>query len=640
MKIKLTSGIASPLVILVLLAFCPNLKAQSIVVLRNVNMIDGTGSPAQPNRTVVIEGDHIQSIATGQADTPSGAKTVEMRGQTIMPLIINTHGHLGMVKGTSSGASNQTEDNFRHQLLRYQDYGIGAVLSMGTDGPKFAEVREASRTGKLPGADVYSAGNGFGTKDGAPPLAMGFTNILRPDTPDEARKEVAAQVPMKPDFYKLWLDDFYGQYPKLITPEIYEAIIDEAHKHGLRVAAHLYHLKDARSLVADGVDVLAHSVRDGEVDDALIADMKKHSVAYIPTLSLDDFAFSYADSPNWVNEPFFRAALDPGVFEMITSPDYKAKMRESKVAKMEEEALPIAKRNLKKIYDAGILVALGTDSGATPIRVQGFAEHVELGLMVQAGLSSLQVISVATKNGAQLLRVADQYGTLEPGKKANFIVLAKDPSQDINNTKTIRAVWKNGVKVSDGPVRTKPSGQNASEDYIMTDKPASREEQSNYISPSHPIEYGKAPGMKVQLIRDGDAKEYAVIFAKGDEAFSGLMEFAKKYHVASGHFTAIGALSRATLGWFDLQEKMYRKIPINEQIEVLSMIGDFALYQGKPALHTHMTVGHRDGRTSGGHVIEAVVSPTLEVFVTVEPAPLKKEYDPETGLTLIALDGK
>lgn len=639
MKIKLTSGIASPLAVLVLLAFCPNLKAQSVVVLKNVNVIDGTGASARPNRTVVIEGDHIQSIATGQADM-SGAKTVDMHGQTIMPLIINTHGHLGMVKGTSSGASNQTEDNFRHQLLRYQDYGIGAVLSMGTDGPKFAEIREASRSGKLPGADIYSAGNGFGVKDGAPPTTMGFTNILRPDTPDEARKAVAAQAPMKPDFYKLWLDDFYGQYPKLISPEVYGAIIDEAHKHGLRVAAHLYHLKDARSLVADGVDVLAHSVRDGEVDDTLIADMKKHNTAYIPTLSLDDFAFAYADSPAWMNEPFFRAALDPGVFEMITSPDYKAKTRESKAAKMEEEALPIAKRNLKKIYDAGILVALGTDSGATPIRVQGFAEHVELGLMVQAGLTPLQAITVATKNGAQLLRVADQYGTLEPGKKANFIVLEKDPSQDIKNTQTIRAVWKNGVKVSDGPVRTKPSGQNASEDYVMTDTSASREVQSNYISPSHPIEYGKAPGMKVRLIRDDDAKEYAVIFAKGDEAFSGLMEFAEKYHVTSGHFTAIGALSRATLGWFDLQKKMYQKIPINEQVEVLSMIGDFALYQGKPALHTHMVVGHRDGRASGGHVIEAVVSPTLEVFVTVDPVALEKKYDPETGLTLIAPDSK
>jgi hypothetical protein len=91
----------------------------------------------------------------------------------------------------------------------------------------------------------------------------------------------------------------------------------------------------------------------------------------------------------------------------------------------------------------------------------------------------------------------------------------------------------------------------------MTRKSASAQDGSNYISPSHPIEHGKAPGMKVQLIRDGDAKEYAVIFAKGDEAFSGLMEFAEKYHIASGHFTAIGALSRATLGWFDLQKKMY-----------------------------------------------------------------------------------
>jgi uncharacterized protein len=168
----------------------------------------------------------------------------------------------------------------------------------------------------------------------------------------------------------------------------------------------------------------------------------------------------------------------------------------------------------------------------------------------------------------------------------------------------------------------------------MTRKSAVPQELPTYISPSHPIEEGKAPGMQVQLIRDGDAKEYAVILAKGDEAFSGLMEFAEKYHVASGHFTAIGALSRVTLGWFDLQKKMYRKIPIDEQVEVLSMIGDFALYQGKPALHTHMTVG-RDGRTSGGHVIEAVVNPTLEVFVTVEPVPLQKKHDPESGLTLI-----
>jgi imidazolonepropionase-like amidohydrolase len=164
--------------------------------------------------------------------------------------------------------------------------------------------------------------------------------------------------------------------------------------------------------------------------------MKKHNIAYIPTLSLDDFALAYAGSPKWVGDPFFTAALDPGVLEMITSAEYKAKVQSNKVTAQEQAALPQAMHNLKKIYDAGILVALGTDSGATPIRTQGFAEHMELALMVQAGLTPLQAITVATLNAAELLHIADQYGTLATGKKANFIVLEKDPSQDIHNTQT------------------------------------------------------------------------------------------------------------------------------------------------------------------------------------------------------------
>jgi imidazolonepropionase-like amidohydrolase len=448
-------GVAKNIAALVVLIFASHLYAQEVTALKNVNVIDGTGAAVRRNTTVVIAGDRIRSVSTDGTGTPSNARIIDMHGQTIMPLIINTHGHLGLVKGTSSSAANQTEDNFRHQLLRYQEYGVGAVLSMGTDGPKFAEIREASRSGTWPGADVFSAGIGIGAKDGVPPVGMGFTTVSRPVTPAEGRKCVAQQASLKPDFIKIWVDDFWGQYPKM-APEIYKAIIDEAHKNGLRVAAHLYHLDDARSLVADGVDVIAHSIRDGDVDSALLADMKKQHVAYIPTLSLDDFAVAYGDDPAWTNDPFFRAALDPGLLEMITSPDYKAKTRASKVAAQEAAALPIAMRNLKRIYDAGILVALGTDSGATPIRVQGFAEHMELALMVQAGLTPLQAISVATKNGAQLLRVEDQYGTLESSKKANFIVLEKDPSQDIRNTQTIWAVWKNGVVVSDGPTVAAP----------------------------------------------------------------------------------------------------------------------------------------------------------------------------------------
>ncbi len=168
------------------------------------------------------------------------------------------------------------------------------------------------------------------------------------------------------------------------------------------------------------------------------------------------------------------------------------------------------------------------------------------------------------------------------------------------------------------------------------------QETHGYLTPAQSVEIrGKAPGMKVKLIGDANGmKQYAVIFYKGDEAFSGLMEFAQKYHVTTGHFTAIGALSTVNLGWFDPQKKMYKENPLNEQLEVASMIGDFALYKGKPALHTHMVVGRRDGTTMGGHVIEAIVSPTLEVFVTVDPSSLQKRYDPETDLTLIDPDAK
>jgi hypothetical protein len=195
-------NIVGCLAVLVVLAFSNHVHAQQLTVLKDVNVIDGTGAAAQRNRTVIIAGDRIQSILSGEASTPSEAKVIDMQGQTIMPLIINTHGHLGLVKGTSSSAANQTDDNIRRQLLRYHEYGVGAVLSMGTDGQKFAEVREASRRGSLPGADVFSAGIGMGAKDGVPPVTMGFTTVLRPVTPDEGRKYVAQQAPLKPDFIK------------------------------------------------------------------------------------------------------------------------------------------------------------------------------------------------------------------------------------------------------------------------------------------------------------------------------------------------------------------------------------------------------------------------------------------------------
>src|SRR5258705_638205 len=164
----------------------------------------------------------------------------------------------------------------------------------------------------------------------------------------------------------------------------------------------------------------------------------------------------------------------------------------------------------------------------------------------------------------------------------------------------------------------------------------SQETTNEYLAPSEAVPRGKAPRMQVQLLNHGEpTKQYAVIFNTGDEAFSGLLEFAEKYHVTSAHFTAMGSVDGATWGWFDPKRKMYKKIPITGQHEVIGMSGDIALYQGKPVVHTHMLVGGPDGTQRGGHVLSANVSPTLEVMVTVDPVPMQKRFDPDTDLTLI-----
>lgn len=428
---------------------CSIAIAAQVTVVRHVTLIDGNGGPPRHDVALVIQGERITGVTDAKLAPPKDATVIDFSGKTIMPEIINAHGHLGLLKGTKMSAENYTKENIERQLLQYQDYGVGAVLVMGTDREEIYGWRDESHQGKLPGALIYTAGRGFGVPGGLPPLSMGTDLVYRPATADEARKDVDELAPHHPDIVKLWLDDFWGQYPKM-KPEIYGAIIDEAHKQHLRVAAHVYHEEDAQWLVDDGVDVLAHSVRDAEIPDSLIAEMKNKNVAYIGTVSLDEFMTAYADDPALLNDPFFRDALEPGVYEMITSPQYKQSVKDDKKTPAEINAQSIEKKNMKKVFDAGILVALGTDSGATRTRAFGFAEHEELQLLVQAGLTPLQAITVATKNAAELLHASD-IGVLRPGMKANFIVLEKDPSEDIRNTEKISAIWKDGKQVSSGP---------------------------------------------------------------------------------------------------------------------------------------------------------------------------------------------
>jgi imidazolonepropionase-like amidohydrolase len=428
--------------------------AQQTLIFTNATIIDGTGRAPQPNTALVVKDGRIVNVTRGKIVPPPQATQIDMTGKYIMPSIIDCHSHVGNLKGTTTSGDNYTPANVRRQLLKFQNFGVAAILSMGTEQPVGVGLRDSSKAGWVQGATMYSAIYGFGVRGAMPPESMGMTHIYRPATPEEAIAMVEELVPLHPDVVKMWVDDFYGQFRKdqVMKPEIYSAIIKTAHQHGIRVAAHLYHLSDAHGLVAAGIDIIAHSIRDAEIDDSLIAEMKANRVSYIPTLALDEFAFAYLDDPDWLKDPRFKASLEPGVYEMITSAAYKEKIGKSPVTPQEETALTIALKNLIKLYRAGIPIALGTDAGASPIRAQGFSEHMEMQLMVRAGLTPLETIRIATLNGAALLQIDKDQGSLEPGKKADFLVLDADPIKDIRNTLSISQVWKDGAKVSDGPL--------------------------------------------------------------------------------------------------------------------------------------------------------------------------------------------
>jgi predicted DNA-binding protein with PD1-like motif len=162
------------------------------------------------------------------------------------------------------------------------------------------------------------------------------------------------------------------------------------------------------------------------------------------------------------------------------------------------------------------------------------------------------------------------------------------------------------------------------------------QDTTSYMSPYTSVAKGKAPGMTYKLLSDNKGtKEYVIIFAKNDEILSGISDFAAQRHIVSARFTAIGALKETTMAWFDLSRKSYKLNLIHQQVELASLIGDIALYDGNPVVHIHCSVGFPDGSIQGGHLVEAVTYPTVELFMTIFPTALKKELDKETDLKLI-----
>jgi imidazolonepropionase-like amidohydrolase len=418
-----------------------------LTALTHVRVIDGTGGTPLEDATVLIEGNHILAIRPGTAAVPAGARVLDLHGDTVIPGLINAHGHLALIADGQNSATAYTAENVLAELRQYESYGVTSMLSLGLNRDLLYQIREQQRQGTLDGATVFTADRGMGVPDAAPGLPAAPDQIYRPATAQEARAAVDAMATRHADIVKVWVDSVGGTKPAM-SPEIYRAVIEEAHKRHLRVAAHVYFLADAKSLVNAGVDVLAHSVRDKPIDQELIAAMKRRGVWYIPTFTVDESFYIYAQHPGFMQLNFFKDALPPVVLTMLSSDAYSQKVNQDPKTEQHKADFAMDRVNLKAAYDAGIRVGFGTDSGAYATRIPGFSEHRELEDMVQAGLTPMQAIVCATKNNSALLGIEATRGTLRPGKRADLIVLAANPLDDITNTRSIVTIFHDGRTVA------------------------------------------------------------------------------------------------------------------------------------------------------------------------------------------------
>jgi imidazolonepropionase-like amidohydrolase len=436
----------SPSFFAVLLCTAAGAAQSETIVFTGARLIDGSGRPPVENSLLVVDGDRIVAAGpSGKTQVPQGARTIDLAGRTIMPGLINGHGHVGLVADLKNSADAYTRDNVTAQLAQYEQYGVTSVLTLGLNRDLVYQVRDEQRQGKLGGASLFTAGRGIGVPDAAPPVPVQSDQVYRPMTVPEAVAEVRETATHHADYLKIWVDDIFGRMPKMV-PDVYKAAIDEAHKNNIRVAAHVFYLGDAKALVASGVDALAHSVRDQPVDAELGSAMKSKGTYYVPTLNVDESLFLFAEDPAQLDDPFLAGAVSPALLQYWRSPEYRDKIAKDPNTPKFHAAQKNAAPNLKALHDAGVRIGFGTDSGAQPVRVPGWAEHRELELMVRAGLAPMEAIVAATRGSAAMVGVDDR-GTLEKGKRADFLVLSGDPLQDIRNTRKLVAIWHNGREI-------------------------------------------------------------------------------------------------------------------------------------------------------------------------------------------------
>jgi imidazolonepropionase-like amidohydrolase len=394
------------------------------IALVGARVIDGTGAAPIANATLLITNGRIDRIGPAASlNVPAGAKRIDVAGKFIIPGLMNSHGHLN-----SGDPSLPVYDQIIQQLRLYARFGVTTVYALGDDGKESVRISGENDREPLTRARLFASGGRVTAK-----------------TAEDARRLIGERHAAGVHIIKTGMNGNAND----MAPEAYTALIDEAHKRKLRVASHLFNAGDARALVSAGLDVIAHSIRDQDVDSAFIAELKRRNVGYIPTLTRDLSVFQYTSAPDYLTHPFFLRGepLFRPQIERVKDPALHAKTQASPGAQNARRGFDQALRNLKLLSDGGVMIAMGTDSGTGLGRWQGYFEHVEMELMVKAGMTPMQTLVASTGNAAKVMRIDAQIGTLQPDKRADFVVLTADPLADIKNTRTIESVWIDGRPV-------------------------------------------------------------------------------------------------------------------------------------------------------------------------------------------------